>query len=537
MKIICREIYKLVPENVDAASDKLASVLKSCTDLKKKDALLTRLSMEEILLNWMQTDAGNPVSLYIEQQGKKLNITLELQSPYQNMVKNPLKNKEEYGNLGMTEIIMANLGMAWMYQMADGVNRVFIRVPAKKVNQLVEVGGAIFLAVAAGLALGALPHQIAEAFSAYLINPLFETFLGFLSAIVVPMMFLSVVWGVVNIGNSRQLGHIGKKVCLRFLWGNCVAALLGGMLMALFFPVGLKGAGSGEGQFMALIDMLFDIVPDNLMTPFITGNTLQIIFMALLVGTTMIVIQNQVPLAVQAIEQCNAIVQQILSVISRMVPMFVFLSILRLVLTQDLGDLGGFVKMILLYLLGSVLLIGYYLALVWKNLKISPKLILKKLMPTYLIALSTASSAAAFSECTTACVEKLGIKKTLVNFGIPMGIVVYMPNYAMWLMLFAGACTQYYGRVLTPPEILTLLFIAVFLAVAAPPIPGGALTCYTILLMQMDIPLEMLAIATAINVVVDFTGTAGHLFANQAELLVAGGRLDMVDMEKLKKPA
>lgn len=535
MKIICRETYTLIPEGVDAAAEKLMLVLQAHTELKKKDALLTRLSMEEILLNWMQTDAGETVLLYIEQQGKKLNISLELQSPYLNIVKNPLKNTEEYGGYGLTGTIMANLGMTWMHQMAEGINKVFIRVPAKKTNQLVQVGVAIFLAVAVGITLNILPQYIGKVCSDYIINPLFNTFMGFLSAIVGPMMFLSVVCGVVNIGSSRQLGYIGKKVCSRYIMGITEAALLGVFLTILFFQVGLKGSGSGDGQLMALLDLLYDIVPDNLVNPFITGNTLQIIFLALLIGTTITVIRNQVPLAVGAIDQCNTIVQQILTGISRMVPVFVFLSIIRLVLTQDIGDLSGFAKMILVYLMGSLILIAYHLLRVWKNLKISPKLIIKKLMPTYLIALSTASSAAAFSECTSACTEKLGIKNTLVNFGIPMGIVVYMPNHALWLILFVGACAQYYGRVLTPTDMLISVFMAVFLAVAAPPIPGGALTCYTIMLMQMNIPLEMLAIASAINLVVDFTGTAGHLFANQVELLIVAEKLDMVDMEKLKK--
>lgn len=70
----------------------------------------------------------------------------------------------------------------------------------------------------------------------------------------------------------------------------------------------------------------------------------------------------------------------------------------------------------------------------------------------------------------------------------------------------------------------------------APPIPGGTLTCYTILLLQMNIPLEMLAIASAINMVQDFTATAGHMFANQTELLIATNRMGMVNREELERP-
>ena len=535
MKILCRETYELAPEGVDAASDKLALALQSHTGLKSREVLRLRLSMEEILLNWMQTDRGGQVKLHMEQQGKKLNISLELKSRYQNAVKNPLKNAEEYGNSGMADNIMANLGMGWMYQMTDGVNRVFIKVPAKTSSQVVSMGLAIVTAVVTGMLLKVLPAGVRELSSAWLIEPLFATFLGFLSAIVAPMMCLSVVWGVFSIGNPRQLGAIGRKVCIRFLRENTVAALLGGVMLALFFPFKFQSASGSAGQIEKLLEMLYDIVPDNLIAPFLSGNTLQIIFLALLVGITMIVIQNQVPLAAGFIEQCNAIVQQILTAISRLVPAFVYLSILRLVLSEGLGNLGGFAKMLLLYLAGCLILIGYYTLVVSGRLHVSPKLLIKKLLPTYLIGLTTGSSAAAFSECTSACIEKLGIKKRLVNFGVPLGIVVYMPNFALWLVLLGGACAQYYGMVLTPVDILTAVFIGVFLAVTAPPIPGGGLTCYTILLMQMNIPLEILAVASAINVIMDFTATAGNLFANQTALLLEGSRLGMVDMEKLHK--
>ena len=87
---------------------------------------------------------------------------------------------------------------------------------------------------------------------------------------------------------------------------------------------------------------------------------------------------------------------------------------------------------------------------------------------------------------------------------------------------------------LTLADLLTVAVICVFLAVAAPPVPGGAITCYTILLMQMNMPMEMLAVAAAVNVVVDCTGTAGHMLANQIELLRCSADLGMLDRKKLE---
>lgn len=535
MKVLCRETYQLLPEQIDEASDKLNEVLASCTSLKSKEILRHRLSMEEILLNWMGVEEENQVQLIIEQQGKKLNIMLEMRSESQGVQINPLKDGEEFGDSGMADSIMSNLGTVWLYQYSDGMNQVSIRVARKTRNQLVQLAMAMVLAIISGFVLKELPESVTAKCLEYVIEPVFDTFMGFLSAIVGPMMFLSVAWGILSIGNPRQLGTIGKKVCLRFLAHNAAAAVFGGILTIMFFSIRLSEADAGGGQVQALLDMLYDIIPDNLLTPFLSGNTMQIVFLAVVAGISMIVVQNQIPVAAQCIEQFNIVIQQILAAIGQIVPGFVYLSILRLVLSDQTEGLSSFLQMIVVYLGGTVLLSAYYILDVSRQFKVRPGVLIRKLMSTFLIAISTASSTAAFAEASSVCIDKLGINKKLVNFGLPLGIVTFMPANSLWMVLFVGACAQYYDRILTPVDLLMAILVATFLSVAAPPIPGGALTCYMILLMQMNIPLEILAIASTINFVLDFTGTAVHILANQTQLLIAAGKMDMADRETLTR--
>lgn len=530
VKEICKEMYILNAENIDRMSERLQEILEH-PGVKRTECLRLRLSMEEILLNWMEEAAGADVQLFVEGKRRKLCIVLEMKGERLD----PFPPGDGYGNAAMAGSILSNLGMVWFYQYAEGVNQVSISVEGKKPGQLRQIGAAVALAALTGVGFSLLPDAVAAGASRYVLDPLFDTFMGFLSAVVGPMMFLSMVWGVFSIGNPRQLGSIGKKVCGNYLFHNCLAVALGVAAVALFFPFRLSGAEGGAGQLEALLDMLYDIIPDNFVTPFVTGNTMQIIFLAVVVGVTMIVIQDQVPAAAAVVEQCNIIIQRILAAVCSLVPAFIYLSIVRLTLSDQTGNLMGVVKMIVIYLVLTVLLIGIYLAGAWKQLGVPPGLVFRKVFPAYLIALTTASSAAAFAECTEGCVRRLGIDKKLVDFGLPLGIVVFMPNFAMWMVLFGGACAEYYQTVLSPVNLLMLAVIGVFLAVAAPPVPGGALTCYTILLMQMNIPLEMLAVASAVNMVMDFTGTAGHILAVQVQLLRCADDLGMLDRRRLMK--
>lgn len=94
---------------------------------------------------------------------------------------------------------------------------------------------------------------------------------------------------------------------------------------------------------------------------------------------------------------------------------------------------------------------------------------------------------------------------------------------------------EIYGVTVSPAWLAMAGLIAIVLAVAAPPIPGGALTCYTILFVQLKIPMEAVAITIALNVILEFITTAVNLFCLQAELVELAAGLDMLDVGKLRE--
>lgn len=94
---------------------------------------------------------------------------------------------------------------------------------------------------------------------------------------------------------------------------------------------------------------------------------------------------------------------------------------------------------------------------------------------------------------------------------------------------------EVYGVPISPAWLVSALIITVVLAVAAPPVPGGGLTCYTMLFLQLNIPAEAVAITIALNVILEFFGTAVNLFCLQAELVELAGALDRLDVNVLRK--
>ena len=161
--------------------------------------------------------------------------------------------------------------------------------------------------------------------------------------------------------------------------------------------------------------------------------------------------------------------------------------------------------------------------------------LLKKLIPTFVIGITTASSMAAFSTNVDTCHHQLGIDKKLINIGLPLGQVLFMPGALIIFLAAAIGMAEAYSVAMTPVWLVTLVIIAVVLAIAAPPVPGAAITVYTILFMQLNISTEAIAVIVALNIILEFVATAVNLFCLQTEMILLSGKLNKLDEETLRK--
>lgn len=94
---------------------------------------------------------------------------------------------------------------------------------------------------------------------------------------------------------------------------------------------------------------------------------------------------------------------------------------------------------------------------------------------------------------------------------------------------------EIYGVLISPSWLFIALLITVILSIATPPIPGGGLTCFTMLFIQLQIPKEAIAIMITLNLVLEFMATPVDLFCLQAEMVELAGSLDMLDVDCLRR--
>lgn len=125
--------------------------------------------------------------------------------------------------------------------------------------------------------------------------------------------------------------------------------------------------------------------------------------------------------------------------IGRLIPLFVFICVMNLFMSGGIHNVSGLFKQIGLCVMVAFVTLALYVGFISWRYKVRLGVLVQKLLPTFLIALSTASSSAAFGTNIECCERKLGIDRKLVNFGVPMGQVVYMPIGAV-MFLIASLC-------------------------------------------------------------------------------------------------
>lgn len=430
--------YELNHQNIDEASKEVADFLSNAR-VDSKDVQRIRLSIEEILLKYL--DSSEDGKMFTVITSKRLR-TLRIELSVVGESLDPFGDNED-GDTAILHSLLANLGLAPVWRYKNGKNIITFFAKKKKLSQILQLGIAMLAALALGGVCYLLPQGISSFITEDFITPIFNTFMGLLSAISGPIIFLSVIWGILGIGDMTTLGKVGKKMITRFVLISFAAGAIGSAFCAGFFQ--LSPTGKTAFAFSDLYQMILDIVPGNFFTPFTEGNVLQIIFVAIIFGLAMLVLGHRIPTVTSFVEQTTSVMQLIMGSVSSFIPFFVFGSVLNMIVGNNFSSVVKTYKLILVMLFADAILMATYLFTVSVRKKVSPINLLRKTMPTFSIGLTTASSVAAFQTNVACCEKKLGIDKKIINIGLPLGQVVFMPGAIILFLCTAFGMAENYG--------------------------------------------------------------------------------------------
>ncbi|MBR6025856.1 MAG: dicarboxylate/amino acid:cation symporter [Firmicutes bacterium] len=508
-------------------------VMQFCGAYKidSKDALRYRLSIESCLLKWLESGlAGNEVRFVAGQKFFKPFVSVECAgesiNPY-------IDKSGDYGPYCSDLLVSMNLTPEYVY--GEGKNRVSYAVKRKRLGQLTVLGLVILAAVIIGfLGNAVLPAGARDIVLNSVVTPLYDTFFNILSCVAAPMIFMSVAWGIYGIGDTVTLGRIGKRMMLSFIGTVFFVAATGVIYYPIIGPEWSEYGTVSMTQFSSVSQLILGIFPSNIVEPFATGNTLQIIFLAIVIGIALLFLGQQTTSIAKGIQEINVLVKFLMEIISRLVPYVIFLVMLNMIWTNTLSILSGVWKLVVVMLAAFVIAgAGFIIFTAIKN-HTTPALLFKKALPGFLVAFTTASSAATFSMNMTTCEKSYGISPSLSGFGIPLGMVMHRPIAALYNLIIAFYLASVYDIDASVIWIVVAVFISAVVAIATPPIPGGGAISYAIIFTQLGIPTEALALAFTIDIFFDFFITSFEMLTLQMSLINVSSSLGMIDTAVLK---
>lgn len=514
-------------EGVDVASKAIDAWLAKLS-VPRRDALRTRLTMEELLLRICE-HYGDGIDGTLR-MGRYFGIPF-ISFRYAGEAYDPTAAQNDEISQ-WTEQLLVNMGLSPSWSCRFGRNQLIqtIHTPRKLSHAVLPV--MFLLAVVLGLLGTALPEAARDMVSQFVLSPISEIFTRLLNTFVGPMVFLSIVTGICGIGTAAEFGRIGKQMLSRYLGFSFLGSALAVLTLPLFSLPGTSSGGAAQSG--GILELLLDILPSNPIQPFSDGNTLQIIFLAVFLGVILLGMGERSARIKELLQDLHGLVMRAVQAVCRLLPLFIFASFTLQIWNSGMDTIIGLWKPIVISAALCTAFLLVKTAYVCIRLRVRAPVLLRKIFPGMLVGFTTASGSTAYSLCAEVNEKRLGIAPLLTRIGYPIGSQTYNVCLSTLFVLTAYTAAEAFGVGGGPGWILMVWIISTIVSFAVPPVSGGSLACIGVLLAQLGIPAEALGIAGALGLLLDFVVTGFGLGMRHLELVLQAEKLGMLDPDVLQ---
>lgn len=524
--------FCLSDEGIDSFSEWL-NYIQIELKVERQNRTRVRLLMEDVLIKMReQLGADAVVSAFVDSRfGRtKLRIAFEGE-PY-----NPLGDMENELS-GWDSSLRTAIGLTPQYSY-EGTNNVLrLTLPVSQMNPVVRIAISLALGTALGL-LGMLflPSETRELITDVLLEPIYNMWVRLLNAISGPIIFLTVVTTLLNTHEIEQRGGSSIRVIVRY-FALSIIVVLGALLCGIMvFSLQHADLTWDRGLAYGLLDAFLLVVPSNIVEPFVTSNTSQLLFIAFSLSTVLIKLRSQVDGLKSLMRQANMIGLQVARWVSWLVPIFAGIFLCLELWMGQIGVLTDIWKPFSMSVMIATVILVVAILIACRLVHVRPFTLIQKLRSPFRIALKTGSLDDSFGEVQMSCTHWLGIDVGYAKVGLPQGLVLYMPISTVGTILFTLFTAQQFGVEANSIWYVSAIVMAVVVFVATPPVPGANLLAYVALFSALKIPSAALLDAMIFDIVFGIFAGAANQTMLQLEMLLQASRVGLLNRESLNKP-
>ena len=327
-----------------------------------------------------------------------------------------------------------------------------------------------------------------------------DLFVRLIRMVVVPLVFVTLVSGVVAMGDPSKLGSLGGKTLAIYMLTTLAAIIIGLILAAALQPgVGVDlsaAAPTAVQEAVPLSERLLSIVPSNPIAALAEGNILAIIFFALLVGISVLTIGEKGKPVADLMESSSEMMLRITHWVMEVAPFGVFALIASVAGTQGVSALLDVLTLALCVVLASAIhMVGVHgFGIIKLTLGLSPVNFFRGARDALLVAFSTSSSSATLPVSMSVAENNLGIKPVVASTVLPLGATINMDGTALYVGIVSVFAAQAFGIDLSLADYAIVAGSTTLVSIGTAAVPGASLFLMSAVMGAIGIAPEQIAV-------------------------------------------
>ncbi|EOH8748441.1 dicarboxylate/amino acid:cation symporter [Enterococcus faecalis] len=352
----------------------------------------------------------------------------------------------------------------------------------------------------------------------------------------IPILILGQIVQAVGSINPKELTSLGGRTIAVFGISSLAAALWGVLMAVIFNPgYGVKMTGfqdaSIKAQEISITDTILNFVPKNIFDSLTQGLIIQIIVFALFFGLALNKYLQSHPETqlFQIIVDFNEVIITVIRYVMYLAPLGIFALIASTISHLGLQIILPLVKYLLVYGLGTILFLGIWILVITLYCKVSPLRLITNMKNMSVMALATTSSAITLPVALEETETKLGLSKRITNLVLPLGMSLNSNGSAMHMAFTVMTIAQMYQLDFDITKMIYLAITATFVSLANAVVPGAGLVSLAVIVPQMGLPIESIAIFAGVEWFVGMLRTILNVNSDVYSAILVAKSVDEID--------
>ena len=423
-----------------------------------------------------------------------------------------------------------------VYSYRGDYNCVQIKVGAKEKVFAFRTTMAFLIAIVFSIIAGLLiPFEIQNKIVQSVLLPAQNIFLSCLKLVTAPAVFFSMVAFVARFTSLSHIGKVNEKIIVGYIITSIVGVLIAAFVFKIFklIPVVDRAMNISlidDIEYNSIKGMIVSVFPDNIITPFLETNSLQLLVIAIVSGAALGHTGKYSEFLRSTMEALNKFFSECVNVVANFIPLGVFFVTVLMIFSYGYRSLSLTALITIMTFAGFLLMLVVYMLLVASS-GLNPFKFLNKYLPTLKKTLDTGSSLSAIPDTMRCCKNKLGISSKVYSFSIPFGAISNLDGNCIYLSVAALVLAKISGIDMTGGEKIAILIMVILLSVGAPITPGSAVLALTMMISHMGVPIQIICIILGINALIEMLLSACNVLGDVAATLFVAKTENLMDTD------